>query len=134
MSAQVVVGPAAADGVVLDAPLPSLSPSLWDRFTNWASDNKAVVYTAGAIVLVVTGAGVAYYVSQPRKPVSDIERDIAAAEERRKSKKDRRKAKKQAEDVKKEEIKPEGNHPRQCATVAGYITHTVQQGLQSKRT
>lgn len=37
------------------------SPGVWDRLTTWASDNKAVVYTVAGVAVVVTGAGVAYY-------------------------------------------------------------------------
>ena len=37
--------------------------SLWDRITTWASENKAVVYTIAGVAVVVTGAGVAYYLS-----------------------------------------------------------------------
>ena len=89
--------------VVLDVPVPPAPSSVWDRITSWASDNKAAVYTAGAIVLVVTGAGVAYYVTQPQQPTSDVERAPAAGGEKKKSKKERRKAKKHAEDAKKGE-------------------------------
>lgn len=36
--------------------------SVWDRISNWVSENKAVVYTiAGVTVVVVAGAGVFYY-------------------------------------------------------------------------
>ena len=37
--------------------------SLWDRITTWASENKAVVYTIAGVAIVVTGAGVAYYLT-----------------------------------------------------------------------
>jgi import receptor subunit TOM70 len=39
------------------------SSSLWDRITTWASENKAVVYTIAGVAVVVTGAGVAYYLT-----------------------------------------------------------------------
>lgn len=39
------------------------SSSLWDRITTWASENKAVVYTVAGVAIVVTGAGVAYYLT-----------------------------------------------------------------------
>lgn len=35
--------------------------SVWDRITTWASENKAVVYTIAGVAIVVSGAGVAYY-------------------------------------------------------------------------
>ncbi|KAJ8114805.1 hypothetical protein ONZ43_g4818 [Nemania bipapillata] len=37
--------------------------SVWDRFTNWASENKALVYTIAGVAVVVTGAGVVYYLN-----------------------------------------------------------------------
>ena len=37
--------------------------TLWDRLTNWASENKAVVYTIAGVVVVVSGAGAVYYLS-----------------------------------------------------------------------
>lgn len=46
-------------------PIPVQLPkdsSVWDRISNWVSENKAVVYTiAGVTVVVVAGAGVFYY-------------------------------------------------------------------------
>lgn len=47
------------------------SSSLWDRVSTWASDNKAVVYTVAGVAVVVTGAGIVYYMNSPvRCPVS----------------------------------------------------------------
>ena len=37
--------------------------SAWERITTWASENKAVVYTIAGVAVVVTGAGVAYYLT-----------------------------------------------------------------------
>jgi mitochondrial import receptor subunit TOM70 len=37
--------------------------SVWDRISTWASENKAVVYTIAGVAIVVTGAGVAYYLT-----------------------------------------------------------------------
>lgn len=37
--------------------------SVWDRISTWASENKAVVYTIAGVAVVVTGAGVAYYLT-----------------------------------------------------------------------
>lgn len=42
--------------------------SLWDRISTWASDNKAVVYTIAGVAVVVTGAGVVYYVNSSVRP------------------------------------------------------------------
>lgn len=41
----------------------SQSSSVWDRITTWAGENKAVVYTVAGVAVVVTGAGVAYYLT-----------------------------------------------------------------------
>lgn len=76
------------------------SPSLWDRLSTWASENKAVVYTIAGVAVVVTGAGVVYYMSDSRKTSSSAD-SSAAEEKKRQSKKDRRKAKKDAEEAKK---------------------------------
>jgi hypothetical protein len=52
------------------APMPPGRPiavpvesSTWDRITNWASENKAIVYTIAGVTLVATGAGVVYYLN-----------------------------------------------------------------------
>lgn len=57
-------------------PLPSMPPGrpgvaipvesssgVWDRLTTWVSENKAVVYTIAGVAVVVTGAGVVYYLN-----------------------------------------------------------------------
>ncbi len=80
---------------------PQSSPSLWDRLSTWVSENKAVVYTIAGVAVVVTGAGVVYYLQDSGKSTRPT--DSSTTEEKKKqSKKDRRKAKKQAEDAKKE--------------------------------
>lgn len=62
------------------------------------------MYTVGAIAVVVTGAGVVYYLSDSRKTTGTGERDLAVSEEKKKkSKKERRKAKTQSTDKDKEE-------------------------------
>ncbi len=43
-------------------PVPADS-SFWDRISAWASENKAVVYTIAGVAVVVTGAGVVYYLN-----------------------------------------------------------------------
>lgn len=62
---------------------------VWDRLTTWASENKVVVYTIAGVAVVVSGAGVAYYLSESKRSP----RDAAAEEKKRLSKKERRKAK-----------------------------------------
>ncbi|KAK4199365.1 PaTOM70 mitochondrial precursor proteins import receptor encoded by the PaTom70 protein [Triangularia verruculosa] len=39
--------------------------SLWDRLSNWASEHKGLVYTIAGVAVVVTGAGVLYFVKGP---------------------------------------------------------------------
>lgn len=56
--------PAVPPGAVPVAiPVPVESSSFWDRATTWASENKAVIYTIAGVTLVVTGAGVVYYLN-----------------------------------------------------------------------
>jgi import receptor subunit TOM70 len=43
--------------------------SVWDRIATWASENKAVVYTIAGVAIVVTGAGVAYYLTDSVWPI-----------------------------------------------------------------
>ncbi|KAL1963457.1 hypothetical protein VTN77DRAFT_8358 [Rasamsonia byssochlamydoides] len=74
----------------------SSSTSVWDRISKWVSENKALVYTVAGVAVVVTSAGVVYYLSESSKPSQE-----AAPAEKRKSKKERRKEKKKAEEEKK---------------------------------
>ncbi|OCK80081.1 mitochondrial precursor protein [Lepidopterella palustris CBS 459.81] len=80
-------------------PFTSGSSSLWDRLTTWASEHKGVVYTIAGVTLVVTAAGVIYYVSDSGKSASGS----GESSPKRKSKKDRRKTKKEAEEAAAEE-------------------------------
>jgi len=41
----------------------STPPSVWERISTWASENKALVYTIAGVAVVVTGAGIAYYLT-----------------------------------------------------------------------
>lgn len=72
------------------------SQSVWDRISNWVSENKAVVYTIAGVAVVVTGAGVVYYLSDTKKAGG-----ASAPSAQKKSKNQRRKEKKKAEDEKK---------------------------------
>ncbi|RYP20520.1 hypothetical protein DL765_002765 [Monosporascus sp. GIB2] len=65
--------------------IPVESPSVWDRITNWASENKAIVYTIAGVAVVFTGAGVVYYLNS--------DSTLKASAEPRLSKKERRKRK-----------------------------------------
>lgn len=42
---------------------PTPPSGAWDRISTWAAENKAVVYTIAGIAVVVSGAGVAYYLT-----------------------------------------------------------------------
>lgn len=78
------------------------SLTLWERLSIWASENKAVVYTIAGVAVVVSGAGVAYYISESRKG----SQDAGAEEKKRLSKKERRRAK-QEKEKEKEKSQPE---------------------------
>lgn len=67
--------------------------SLWDRLSNWASENKGVVYTIAGITLVVGAGGVVYYFSNDSK--GDSGADTSAA--KRKRQRERKRAKERAE-------------------------------------
>ncbi|KAJ5753939.1 uncharacterized protein N7511_008092 [Penicillium nucicola] len=86
--------PTPAQNVVLDTSklTESSSASVWDRITNWVSENKAVVYTIAGVAVVVTGAGVVYYLNDSSKSTPSVPK---------KSKNQRRKEKKKAEEEKK---------------------------------
>ncbi|KAF2842094.1 mitochondrial outer membrane 72K protein [Patellaria atrata CBS 101060] len=79
--------------------IPTGSPSLWDRISTWASEHKAVVYTIGGAVLVVTVGGVVYYLSDTNKAAQGP----SVISPKKKSKKDRKKAKKDVEEASKAE-------------------------------
>lgn len=85
--------PTSAQNVVLDTSKLSESStvSVWDRITNWVSENKAVVYTIAGVAVVVTGAGVVYYLNDSNKSTPPAPK---------KSKNQRRKEKKKAEEEK----------------------------------
>lgn len=75
----------------------STSTSVWNRISNWVSENKALVYTVAGVAVVVTSAGVVYYLSESSKP----NQAPAQPSEKKKSKKERRKEKKKADEEKK---------------------------------
>ncbi|PGH14956.1 hypothetical protein AJ80_05719 [Polytolypa hystricis UAMH7299] len=74
------------------------SPSVWDRVTKWASENKALVYTIAGVAVVVTSAGVVYYLSDSGRPVP-----APKSTDKKKSKNQRRREKKKAEEEKRAE-------------------------------
>ncbi|KAI6709599.1 hypothetical protein PZA11_003859 [Diplocarpon coronariae] len=44
----------------------SPNSSVWDRISTWAAENKAIVYTIAGVAVVVSGAGVAYYLTDSK--------------------------------------------------------------------
>ncbi|EAU31385.1 mitochondrial precursor proteins import receptor [Aspergillus terreus NIH2624] len=97
MSSESSVSQPVKNVVVDTAALPaSSSSSVWDRVSKWVSENKALVYTIAGVAVVVTSAGVVYY-------LSDSGRSTPAPPptEKKKSKNQRRKEKKKAEEEKK---------------------------------
>ena len=68
------------------------SNSLWDRLSNWASENKGVVYTIAGITLVVGAGGAVYYFSNDSR---DGAADTSAT--KRKRQRERKRAKERAD-------------------------------------
>ncbi|EKD13737.1 uncharacterized protein L3040_005647 [Drepanopeziza brunnea f. sp. 'multigermtubi'] len=81
--------------------------SVWDRISTWAAENKAVVYTIAGVAVVVSGAGVAYY-------LTDSKPNTAGRDSPKKPKKEKRRKKdeeKKAADPEKGTPKPERKAP-----------------------
>lgn len=100
MSAQ---RPIPAGNGVPDFATPTPPSSVWDRIATWASENKAVVYTIAGVAIVVTGAGVAYYLTDS-KPTT--------AAPKKSSKKDKRKKKEEEKKVADVEKGPAETQPK----------------------
>ncbi|KAK5987555.1 Mitochondrial import receptor subunit tom70 [Cladobotryum mycophilum] len=64
--------------------------STWDRISSWVSENKAAVYTIAGVAVVVTGAGVVYYLNSDSTSTSNAPK--LSKKERRKRKEAERKA------------------------------------------
>ncbi|KAF7556224.1 hypothetical protein G7046_g6363 [Stylonectria norvegica] len=85
----------------MSAPLPSMpagrptaipidsSSGVWDRVSTWVSENKAVVYTIAGVAVVVTGAGVVYYLNDA-KSKSDTSPKLSKKERRKRKEADRK--------------------------------------------
>ncbi|KAL2006908.1 hypothetical protein VTN00DRAFT_9576 [Thermoascus crustaceus] len=93
--------PNQAQNVVVDTSSlsSSSSASVWDRISKWVAENKALVYTIAGVAVVVTSAGVVYYLTDSGRPAQGM----PAPAEKKKSKKERRKEKKRAEEQKQAE-------------------------------
>lgn len=103
--------PPSVPNIALDTSSLSSQPSslpLWDRLSTWASENKAIVFTIAGVAVAVTGAGIVYYRSDPRR--SNRDSGAEAEAKKRASKKERRKAKK---DKEKEQAQPDARAPAQ---------------------
>lgn len=71
-------------------PSSDLAPSsTWDRITTWASEHKAVVYTAVGVAVVVSGAGVIYYLSDSKPKDHPSEKKKSSKKAKRKSAQDK---------------------------------------------
>ncbi|KAA8569155.1 hypothetical protein MFRU_004g00080 [Monilinia fructicola] len=66
--------------------------SVWDRITTWASENKAVVYTIAGVAVVVSGAGVAYYLLDSKDSTSTQSVPKKSKEKRRRKKDEKKEA------------------------------------------
>ncbi|KAH9906620.1 import receptor [Xylariomycetidae sp. FL2044] len=69
--------------------VPVESSSVWDRVTNWASENKAIVYTIAGVAVVVTGAGVVYYLNGDSQPKAPAEPKLSKKERRKRKEAER---------------------------------------------
>ncbi|KAI9833642.1 MAG: TOM (translocase of outer membrane) complex component [Sarea resinae] len=138
MSARSV--PITPGNVSIDSSAIPVHSSLWDRVSDWASSHKAVVYTVAGVAVVVSGAGVVYYLSDSSKGAKGAEAGTGTPEEKKKSKKDRRKAKKQAESVKKEEetkqktptVEPEDELPEVDESTVGSLSEQDRKDYAAK--
>lgn len=89
--------------------------SLWDRLSNWASENKGLVYTIAGVTLVVGAGGAIYYFS------SDSRQDASStAGNKRKKQRDRKRAKDRAdkETASKEETPAVTSEPKKASVTA----------------
>merc|ERR1711939_192280 len=81
--------------------------SVWERISTWASENKAVVYAIAGVAVVVSGAGVAYY-------LTDSKTNTIGRESPKKPKKEKRRKKeeeKKAADLEKGTVEPKPTAP-----------------------
>ncbi|OTA84029.1 hypothetical protein M434DRAFT_400522 [Hypoxylon sp. CO27-5] len=63
--------------------------SIWGRFTNWASENKGLVYTIAGVAVVVTSAGVVYYLNDAQKPKTAAQPKLSKKERRKRKEAER---------------------------------------------
>ena len=85
--------PLSSSNTALSSSSTSSQLSLWDRISRWASENKTIIYTIAGVAVVVSGAGIVYYLSDSKKNGGTG----LVEQGKRASKKERRKAKKEKE-------------------------------------
>ena len=68
------------------------STPFWERISTWASENKAIVYTIAGVGVIITGAGVAYYLSDPSSKSSGSEKKKPGKKSKRKAKEEKDKS------------------------------------------
>ncbi|PHH82164.1 hypothetical protein CDD82_6786 [Ophiocordyceps australis] len=86
-------------------PLPSIAPSqptvaipvnapssTWHRLTSWVSENKAVAYTIAGVAVVITGAGVVYYLNADSNTKAEPSPKLSKKERRKRKEAERRAA------------------------------------------
>jgi mitochondrial import receptor subunit TOM70 len=95
------------------------SSSLWGRITAWASEHKAIVYTIAGVTLVVTAAGVVYYVNDSNNRSKEA---TSPSSRKNQAKKARRKAKKEAEDG---TAKKEGEETKPGQSSCDYVKENI---------
>lgn len=83
--------------------------TLWTRISNYVSEHKVAVFTAGAFIVVAGAGGIYYYRSAADKPAGDKDLAQETKKEARKRKSDRKKK----ENEKEEKGKPEGRVARE---------------------
>ncbi|KAH0615294.1 uncharacterized protein H6S33_000930 [Morchella sextelata] len=104
--------------------------SLWTRLTTFASENKAVVYTIGAVV-VVAGAGGIYYISQQSRESGKAGK---AKKDRRKDIKDKAssKEKKVADESQSQPSEQEEAYPEVNEEIVQTLTPEQKKDYASK--
>jgi import receptor subunit TOM70 len=80
---------------------PSSTASVWDRISKWVSENKALVYTVAGVAVVVTSAGVVYYLSDSSRSGKPAPATAAPTEKKKKKSGSQRRKEKKAEEERK---------------------------------
>lgn len=62
-----------------------VNPSVWDRISSWASENKVMVYTLATVTVIATGAGIYYISNSSSAPASKNRRQTTSKSSKRKT-------------------------------------------------